>query len=112
MAENTPIIVKTNDQFVNNPKLEQVFSSIEKQLVAQTGFLKSMQGDISNQFKFNRDMVKKTEGEKRRESVAGEDGSNALESSTSDTKKSDDKKEDLAGDFGIGGILATAFGGI
>ncbi len=40
MAENTPtIIVKTNDQFVNNPKLEQVFSSIEKQLVAQTGFL-------------------------------------------------------------------------
>ena len=112
MAENTPIIVKTNDQFVNNPKLEQVFSSIEKQLVAQTGFLKSMQGDISNQFKFNRDIVKKTEGEKRRESVAGEDGSNALESSTSDTKKSDDKKEDLAGDFGIGGILATALGGI
>jgi hypothetical protein len=112
MDENTPIIVKTDDLFVNNPKLEQVFSSIEKQLVAQTGFLKSMQGDISDQFKFNKDMVRKTESEKRRESVAGEDGSNALESSTSDPKNSDDKKKNLAGDFGIGGILATALGGI
>jgi hypothetical protein len=112
MDENTPIIVKTDDLFVNNPKLAQVFSSIEKQLVAQTGFLKSMQGDISDQFKFNKDMVRKTESEKRRESVAGEDGSNALESSTSDPKNSDDKKKNLAGDFGIGGILATALGGI
>ena len=115
MAENTPIIVKTNDQFVKNSnadKLWQVFSSMEKQLVAQTGFLKSMQGDISDQFKFNRDMVKKTEGEKRRESVSGEDGSNPLESSTPDPKKGDDKKRDLAGDFGLGGILSTALGGI
>ena len=113
MDENT-IIVKPNDQFVNNPKLEQVFSSIEKQLVAQTGFLKSMQGDISNQFKFNRDMVKKTEGEKRRESVAGEDGSNALESSTSSSKK--DKKDENASPeilgLGIGGLLGSAMGGV
>jgi hypothetical protein len=112
MDENTPIIVKTDDLFVNNPKLEQVFSSIEKQLVAQTGFLKSMQGDISDQFKFNKDMVRKTESEKRRESVAGEDGSNPLEDERNEDSKKDSKKGPEVLGFGIGGLLGSIMAGV
>jgi len=109
MEENTPVSVASDNALVNNPKLEEVFSSIEKQLTIQTGFLKSMQGDFANQFKFNREMAKKAESANSRLSVADEDG--ATPNDLSDPTN-DENKKDLAGDYGIGGLLATAMGGV
>ena len=55
---------------VENPKLSRIFSSIEKQLIAQTGFLKSMQGLQSSQVKFTKDMVSDAERRRMEEMVS------------------------------------------
>jgi len=34
------VVAVPEDAFVENPKLEEIFSSIEKQLIMQTGFFK------------------------------------------------------------------------
>lgn len=110
MAEN---IVTVNEEgaLVDNPKLEQVFSSIEKQLILQTGFLRSIQSLQSNQFKFTKDMAKKAESEKIRDIVSQEDGSNSGDSRLADTAPSvKGKEEDAAG--GIMGLLASAIGAL
>jgi hypothetical protein len=105
MAENIST-VNAEGAIVDNPKLEQVFSSIEKQLIAQTGFLKSMQSLQANQFKFSKDMAKKTESEKSRELVSQEDGSNLRDTKAGDGNVPKGKDSDLAG--GISGLLASA----
>ena len=112
MAQNTPVSVVPNNALVNNPKLEGVFSSIEKQLIAQTGFLKSMQGDFANQFQFNREMAKKTESASSRLSVADEDGATPATPNGLSDPTNDENKKDLTGDFGIGGLLASVMGGV
>jgi hypothetical protein len=105
MAENIST-VNAEGAIVDNPKLEQVFSSIEKQLIAQTGFLKSMQSLQADQFRFNKDMVKKTEAERRRESVSQADGSNLSDSGSTQSNVTAGKGEDLSN--GISGLLASA----
>jgi hypothetical protein len=110
MAENTAT-ENTEGALVDIPKLEQVFLSIEKQLILQTGFLRSIQSLQSNQFKFTKDMAKKAESEKIRDIVAQEDGSNSSGSRLADTTPSvKGKEEDAAG--GIMGLLANAIGSL
>lgn len=108
MAKNIAT-VNAEGALVDNPKLEQVFLSIERQLIAQTGFLRSIQSIQANQFKFSKDMARKTESEKSRELVSQEDGSNVTK--TTPVVASDTKGKEEAGK-GISGLLASLFGGL
>jgi len=108
MAENIAT-VNAEGALVDNPKLEQVFLSIEKQLIAQTGFLKSMQSLQTDEFRFNKEMARRAESEKTRSLVAQEDGSNL--SSTTPPVAQDTKGKEEAGK-GIFGLLSSLFSGL
>ena len=92
-----------------NPELEQVFKSIEKQLIAQTGFLRSIQSLQADEFQFNKEMAKRAESENTRALVAQEDGSNL--SRTPPPVAQDTKGKEEAGK-GIFGLLASLFSGL
>ena len=63
------VVAVPEDAFVENPKLEDIFSSIEKQLIKQTGFLKSMQSLQASQVKFTKDLVNDAERTRLEDSV-------------------------------------------
>jgi hypothetical protein len=92
MAENIAT-VNAEEALVDNPKLEQVFLSIEKQLIAQTGYLKCMQSLQANQFQFTKEMAKKTEARRQSDIVANEDVPTTPKETETSSKKEKKKKE-------------------
>jgi len=117
------VVAVPEDAFVENPKLEEIFSSIEKQLIMQTGFLKSMQSLQVNQVKFAKDLVNDAERSRLEESVGKGDMSIPAQESYGDRDQGDigntstdegsrSRSRGGLGGLGLAGLGALSIGGL
>jgi hypothetical protein len=113
LAENIASVsekaLTKNELPIVNPELAQVFKSIEKQLISQTGFLRSIQSLQTNEFQFNKEMAKRAESERSRDLVSQEDGSNVSKTASPVAPTTINKEEASKGIFGL---LSSIFKGL
>ena len=110
------VVTVPEDAFVESPKLEEIFSSIEKQLIMQTGFLKSMQALQTNQMKFTKDMASDARRSRLEDSVDDGDVSTSASITASEQSQGDisntSTNEDGRSRGGLGGLGLAGLGAL